>query len=331
MTLIFLLVAVFLKSTVGGQSNADFLETGTDFPVPGDSKYHDWFHRAKPVCGTRAYDHTSRNGRLENIPHDKSLVNRIVGGNGARPDEIPWQASVKLVGDNGQFMHWCGAAIISEYWLLSAAHCFHGRLNRKWWIIVGESHLHREDAWEQMFEVDTIYMHEHYNDTSFDYDFALIKIKPSASYRAIRFNSYAQPVCLPDSTMSLTLGAKLVVSGWGLIKPCEYCQTTPNENSEFLRKAVVPYIGQSYCKLFYPQSITDRMFCAGYTKGGIDSCHGDSGGPVVYKTRGSWVLYGIVSWGEGCAQPYKPGVYGRVSSVLSWISSITWRNSLNSL
>ena len=63
---------------------------------------------------------------------------------------------------------------------------------------------------------------------------------------------------------------------------------------------------------------TDGMLCA--IGPGSDSCEGDSGGPLI-KTMGKPVLVGIVSWGDGCADPTKPGVYVRIdgSHYLDWI------------
>ena len=47
---------------------------------------------------------------------------------------------------------------------------------------------------------------------------------------------------------------------------------------------------------------------------------GDSGGPLVVKRAdGSYSLAGIISWGYGCGERNRPGVYTRVSSVNQWI------------
>ena len=70
--------------------------------------------------------------------------------------------------------------------------------------------------------------------------------------------------------------------------------------------------------------ITSNMVCAGFTEGGKDSCQGDSGGPLVVPRSSSdatAIIYGIVSFGTGCAKPNYPGVYARVAKYLDWIQS----------
>ena len=64
---------------------------------------------------------------------------------------------------------------------------------------------------------------------------------------------------------------------------------------------------------------------AGLIEGGMDSCQGDSGGPLAVRNveNTAWLLAGITSWGLGCAQPGRPGVYTKVSSYINWIRSNT--------
>ncbi|KAM9305332.1 prostasin-like [Gastrophryne carolinensis] len=97
-----------------------------------------------------------------------------------------------------------------------------------------------------------------------------------------------------------------------------------------LQKAAVPLIDRRTCdSLYHLQSninpnlsiILSDMICAGYKGGGIDSCQGDSGGPLVCSQDGRWFLAGLVSWGEGCGEPNRPGVYTRLASYEAWIKS----------
>ncbi|XP_026666905.1 trypsin-2-like [Ceratina calcarata] len=64
------------------------------------------------------------------------------------------------------------------------------------------------------------------------------------------------------------------------------------------------------------------MICAGYMQGGKDACLGSSGSPLVAND----ILYGIVSWGQGCGRPNYPGVYSNVANPRSWIENNNGKN-----
>ena len=92
-----------------------------------------------------------------------------------------------------------------------------------------------------------------------------------------------------------------------------------------LKYVSVPLIPNENCTTphtaYDTSLITSNMICAGYLEGGKDSCQGDSGGPLMVPNNESAVVYGIVSFGYGCAQPDAPGVYSRVANYINWIQS----------
>jgi len=79
------------------------------------------------------------------------------------------------------------------------------------------------------------------------------------------------------------------------------------------------------CLAAYPDwFMADVMICAVLEDGGVDSCYGDSGGPLFSALGGSFTLVGVVSWGDDpCAQPGKPGAYSRTSALLPWITEVS--------
>uniref|UniRef100_A0A8C4Y629 Peptidase S1 domain-containing protein n=1 Tax=Gopherus evgoodei TaxID=1825980 RepID=A0A8C4Y629_9SAUR len=91
-----------------------------------------------------------------------------------------------------------------------------------------------------------------------------------------------------------------------------------------LQQLQVPLIDPLPCDALYRhrssmREIQDDMVCAGYAEGQRDACQGDSGGPLVCQKAGLWFVTGVISWGEGCALPNRPGVYIRVGAYLDWI------------
>src|SRR3954453_18855606 len=66
------------------------------------------------------------------------------------------------------------------------------------------------------------------------------------------------------------------------------------------------------------------MVCAGYPQGGTDTCEGDSGGPLLAPVGGEYRLAAATSFGAGCAEPGKPGVYARLAEgpIRDWLKSV---------
>jgi hypothetical protein len=95
--------------------------------------------------------------------------------------------------------------------------------------------------------------------------------------------------------------------------------------SPTLQEVAVRVIDHTTCKsaMWYSSAVYDTQVCAGYVDGGRDSCAGDSGGPLVCRSanNGPWFLYGVVSWGYGCARKTKPGVYTKIPKFMDWIEA----------
>ncbi|XP_049670715.1 transmembrane protease serine 11E-like isoform X1 [Accipiter gentilis] len=235
-------------------------------------------------------------------------VERIIGGQRAQEGEWPWQASIQLDGT-----HRCGASVISNTWLVTAAHCFRGgRDPWKWTASFGI----RLRPPKQKKLVRRIIIHEKYNDffLNHEYDVAVVELTS-----AIEFTSDVHSVCLPEASHIFPDNTSCFVTGWGALKNDGY---SVNQ----LRQAEVKIISTATCnrRQVYGGAITPGMLCAGYLEGQVDACQGDSGGPLVHAdSRGIWYLVGIVSWGDECGKPNKPGVYTRVTYYRNWINAKT--------
>ncbi|KAM6168046.1 transmembrane protease serine 9 [Erethizon dorsatum] len=238
---------------------------------------------------------------------------RIVGGAEAAPGEFPWQVSLR---ENSE--HFCGATVVGARWLVSAAHCFNEFQDpTEWEAHAGSTSLSGSEAGAVRMRLARISRHPLYNADTADFDAAVLELA-----RPLPLGRHIQPACLPAASHAFPPGSKCLISGWGYLK--EDVLVKP----EMLQKATVELLDQALCASLYGHSLTDRMLCAGYLDGKVDSCQGDSGGPLVCEEpSGRFFLAGIVSWGIGCAEARRPGVYARVTRLRDWILEVTGMGS----
>ncbi|XP_015217030.2 mannan-binding lectin serine protease 1 isoform X1 [Lepisosteus oculatus] len=282
-----------------------------------------------PVCGEP----------LQPLP---SLMKRIVGGRSADPGFFPWQALI-MVEDMSRVPEdkWFGSgALLSEYWVLTAAHVLRSQRRDSTVTPVSEDHVvvylglhdirNKMDAVNR--SVEKIVLHEDFDPQNYNNDIALVKLKEK-----VTMNPLVMPICLPPANQDSssphpnTLG---LVAGWGISKPNVSMDNTVSSDvgmvSNVLQYVKLPVVPETECKSSYASrsgkyNITKNMFCAGYYEGGKDTCLGDSGGAFVMEDTDTkrWVVQGLVSWGgpEECGSRRVYGVYTKVSNYGEWLEN----------
>ncbi|XP_067672660.1 chymotrypsinogen 2-like [Haliotis asinina] len=246
---------------------------------------------------------------------------RVVGGLDARPGSWPWMISLK---QNKIGQIWCGATLIARQWAVTAAHCFKGPFSdpETWTVQLGRYNTTPEA--EEMTGVERrigrLYKHPGYKG-GFDFtdDIALIKLD-----QPVDFSDVISPLCLPDASVDADVeiksGTECVVTGWGVLGTEG---PLGSDVPHVLQQGLVPLISERDCRNFpgFARAITRGMMCAGYTEGGVDTCFGDSGGPLQCQVGHNWYLAGVTSHGinDTCADPEKPGIYTNILRYTDWI------------
>ncbi len=224
----------------------------------------------------------------------------------AAAQDWPWMAEIVLKNKSAYDGLLCGASLIANKWILTAAHCVYDKTPFNFDIIVNQNDLAKEYA--ERLNAQTIIIHPEFNAVSLDNDIALIEITTEITQ--------IQPIALLTRYESLDQNNQTSIAlGWGSTSIFE--DSFPYR----LRQVNLSLINNQQCSLRMGETIPEGMLCAGDDIYQRDTCLGDSGGPLIAfdETRKTWKQIGITSWGFGCAEPEFYGVYTRIKHYSEFI------------
>lgn len=240
----------------------------------------------------------------------------IIGGQPIENEQ--YQATVALVRSENNTLfqrQFCGATVIADTWVLTAAHCLYDSrgdviTSSDFKVAVDFIDLAEPDVEELL--VANVYLHPEYDHRANNphSDIALIELATSSG---------VEPVKLSTKATAELIGLQATVIGWGAT---DYSDPSDPIYPSVSHSVDVPIVSIDVCNapISYDNSIYENQLCAGYALGGRDSCVGDSGGPMMVTFEGELQQVGVVSFGYGCAEPNYYGIYTDVPYFISWIN-----------
>lgn len=241
------------------------------------------------------------------------FTNKIVGGQDAQPSEAPF--FVLMLTWNPGFGQWesrgCGGTLVSNIHVLTAAHCAIGRnaSNDAVYVSAFQPYYGNTGVPYHFSKLESYLIHPDFSNVNNRNDLAIAKMAVP-----IDITQFA-PIQPVPPTVSVYDGEMVQIFGFGRLAQNQQGRVST------LQTAELPFITRSTCQKFFGSHILPDMVCAGYPQGGVDACYGDSGGPMTLTVGGVLLQLALVSWGEGCAQPNKPGVYCSLQYHYSWLQS----------
>lgn len=234
----------------------------------------------------------------------KYISPRIVGGTVADITKHPHLVSFRVKScEQCAYIHKCAAIIYSEKVLITNAQCLTD-LDSKWRLMAVAGANSRSGADGVQMPISNYTAHPEYNFWTIENDIGLLFLEEALPLNGIDMKAIKIAEKPPLD------GQLAVVSGWGW-------DAEDGQATFWLHDTEVLIVDNVKCENAYgPGEVTEKMICAGVSKGGKDGCQEDTGGPLEVDNE----LVGMVSWGRGCGRQGYPGVYTNVPFYKDWIN-----------
>lgn len=285
------------------------------------------------------------------LANSDNVQSRILNGEQASKvanDLLPWQAAMLgMPNEDGKANARCGAVVISDYWVVTAAHCAVDGLGMSATLIAGTTYIPNstgdvhtiDDA--NKFNIIRKILHPSYKGGyDLDHDLALLKVdrKLTSVAKPIKIATVQEQAAADDAfsntwNESAYSKANLITSGWGLTEP-DFNQP---DDLMVVKLAGIP---DESCDSGYQALTADSHFvCADSNNPDIkkDACMGDSGGPLIWQNPDhvsdsdyGLRVVGVTSNGPYCEKKENgdsnaqfSGLYTELAAYYSWIEQVT--------